>query len=165
MDANGFRNLYEYHLTRNRELWEHCILTLTPEQFTREIGYSIGSLRNQCVHLLNVDERWFSGLRGLEVPDFYDPKEYADFASVRSKWDAVEAGMREYLTQLEDTALGENFMPGVKVWKILFHVLNHGTDHRAQMLAGLHALGAPAFAQDYFYFANNMPIKVHPAEG
>ncbi|MCW5878624.1 MAG: DinB family protein [Anaerolineales bacterium] len=161
MDAKGFNNLFEYHLTRNRELWEQCILTLTPEQFTHEVNYSIGSLRNQCVHLLNIDERWFSGLRGLDVPDFADPLTYPDFASVRRQWDAVEAGMREYLGGLEDETLQREFMPNVKVWQILFHVLNHGTDHRAQMLAGLHALGAPTFAQDYFFFANGMPIKVH----
>ncbi|MCW5875717.1 MAG: DinB family protein [Anaerolineales bacterium] len=161
MDAKGFNHLFEYHITRNRELWEHCILTLTPEQFTWEIDYSMGSMRNQCVHLLNIDERWFSGLRGAEVPDFADPQDYPDFDSVRTKWDQVEAGMRETLAGLQDAALEEEFMPNVKVWQILFHVLNHGTDHRAQMLAGLHALGAPTFAQDYFFFANGMPIKVH----
>ncbi|HRN49874.1 MAG TPA: DinB family protein [Anaerolineales bacterium] len=160
MDANTFRNLFEYHFTRNRELWQHCIATLTPDQFVQEIDYSIGSLRNQCVHLQNIDERWFSGLRGLDLPDFADPAAYPDAASVRAKWDAVEAGMREYLADLKDSALAEDFMPGVKVWQILFHVINHGTDHRAQMLASLHALGAPTFAQDYFFFANDMPVKV-----
>lgn len=160
MDANNFRHLFEYHFTRNRELWEHCIATLSPEQFTQELGYSIGSLRNQCVHLLNIDERWFSGLRGAEVPDFADPQHYPDFASVRSKWDAVEADMRAYLAELQDPALQADFMPGMKAWQVLFHVLNHGTDHRAQMLAGLHALGAPTFAQDYFFFANDMPVKI-----
>lgn len=160
MDTNNFRNLFEYHFTRNRELWQHCITTLSPEQFTQELDYSIGSLRNQCVHLLNIDERWFSGLRGVEVPDFADPLQYPDFASVRSKWDAVEADMRSYLAGLQGPTLQEDFMPGIKVWQILFHVLNHGTDHRAQMLAGLHALGAPTFAQDYFFFANDMPIKI-----
>lgn len=161
MDAKGFNHLFEYHLTRNRELWEQCITTLTPEQFTQEVNYSIGSMRNQCVHLLNIDERWFSGLRGLDLPDFADPLAYPDLASVRSKWDAVEAGMREYLSGLDDETLQGEFMPNVKVWQILFHVLNHGTDHRAQMLAGLHALGAPTFAQDYFFFANGMPIRTN----
>ncbi len=160
MDANTFRNLFDYHFTRNRELWQHCIATLTPDQFVQETNYSIGSLRNQCVHLQNIDERWFSGLRGLDVPDFADPAAYPDAASVRAKWDAVEADMREYLADLKDSTLAEDFMPGVKVWQILFHVINHGTDHRAQMLAGLHALGAPTFAQDYFFFANDMPVKV-----
>lgn len=164
MDANHFKNLFQYHLTRNREVWEHGIEALSAEQFTAEIGYSIGSLRNQCVHLLNIDERWFSGLRGLPVPEFADPLAYPDKASVRAKWDLVEAGMLEYLGGLENHTLSQDFMPGVKVWQILFHVINHGTDHRAQMLAGLHSLGAPTFAQDYFFFAADMPLKVSKPE-
>jgi uncharacterized damage-inducible protein DinB len=30
-----------------------------------------------------------------------------------------------------------------------FHVLNHGTDHRAQILAALAALGVTTFPQDF----------------
>jgi uncharacterized damage-inducible protein DinB len=164
MNAKDIQSLYEYHFTRNREIWDHCVTTLTLEQFKQDINYSIGSIRNQCVHVLNVDERWFSGFHGDKLPGWYDARRYKDFAPIRRKWDEVEAYMRKFLLRLTDEMLDEEFMPGVKKWQILYHVLNHGTDHRAQILAGLHSLGAPTFAQDYFFFANNMPIKVHPAQ-
>ena len=35
---------------------------------------------------------------------------------------------------------------------MLLHLVNHGTDHRAQMLAMLNSLGAPTFAQDYLHY-------------
>ncbi len=35
---------------------------------------------------------------------------------------------------------------------MLIHVANHGTDHRAQLLALLNQLGVETFPQDYFFF-------------
>jgi uncharacterized damage-inducible protein DinB len=164
MKAQEIQHLYEYHFKRNREIWEQCVLTLSPEDFKRKIDYSIGSIRNQCVHILNVDERWFCGLRGEKVPGWYMTSRYKSFEMVRTKWNAVEKLMRDYLEQLTDDGLDMDFDEGIKVWQVHFHILNHGTDHRAQILAGLHSLGALTFAQDYFFFAAGMPIKVHPVK-
>lgn len=33
-------------------------------------------------------------------------------------------------------------------WKILLHMVNHGADHRAQIMARLHELGAHTFEHD-----------------
>jgi uncharacterized damage-inducible protein DinB len=163
MNADDFRGLFEFHFTRNREIWEHCVMSLDLEKFKRKTKYSVGSVRNQCVHLLNIDERWFAGFRGDEVPGFYEPDGFKTFEEVRQKWDQVEAMMRGYLAGLSDEMLEQEFMPGMKLWQVLHHVLNHGTDHRAQLLQLLDSLGAPTFAQDYFFFANKMPIKLHDA--
>ncbi len=38
------------------------------------------------------------------------------------------------------------------VWEILAHVVNHTTDHRAQMLRLLYDLGAPTFEQDFVIY-------------
>ncbi len=52
-----FRNLYDYHFALNRKLWDEWLVPLTDEQFTRKVEYSVGSVRNQVVHLLNIDDR------------------------------------------------------------------------------------------------------------
>ena len=164
MKADNFRSLFEFHITRNREIWEQCVTKLTLKQFKEKNVYSVGSVRNQCVHILNVDERWFSGLRGDKVPGWYLTSRYKEFDMVRRKWDRVETYMREYLEGLTDDMLEAEFEPRFKTWQVLYHVLNHGTDHRAQLLAALHAVGGLTFAQDYFFFAAGMPIKVHAAK-
>jgi len=38
------------------------------------------------------------------------------------------------------------------VWQVLLHVINHGTDHRAQLLRTLHDLGATTSSQDYIFY-------------
>lgn len=156
MNADGFRKLFDYHFTQNRRIWEKIVMTLTDEQYFQETTYSVGSVRNQCVHLLNVDEIWFSDLQGLPNPGFYNPVHFGkDRTKVRAKWDEVETFMRGYLAALTDVELArthEDPDATFAVWEVLFHVLNHGTDHRAQLLALLYSLGARTYPQDYAFF-------------
>lgn len=152
MNANQFRQLYDYHFALNRRVWEHSISGLTDEQFLQDGGYSYGSPHHQTVHLMSVEQRWFAGLRGDAVPDFLDPADYPDRAAVRAAWDEIEGEIRTTLAGLTDERLGEQFAEQLQVWQVLFHVLNHATDHRAQLLATLHQLGAPTFPQDYVHF-------------
>ena len=63
MMADVFRHFYDYHFSENRNIWEAYITSLTDEQFTQNVGYSHGSVRNQVAHLISVDDAWFSGLR------------------------------------------------------------------------------------------------------
>ena len=58
--------------------------------------------------------------------------------------------MQAYLHALTDEQL-DGMMGDLPVWAVLQHVAQHGMDHRAQMLAMLHGLGAPTFAQDFIY--------------
>lgn len=153
MDADGFRKLYEYHFKVNRKLWDQCITPMSDRQFREKLTYSHGSIRHQAVHIMNTDDRWFSDLRGEEVPGIANPVHYGTRAVVREKWDGVEARMREYLQTLKNEDLGKMTGTGMTVAEVLFHVLNHGTDHRAQTLAMLNQMGVETFGQDYAYFA------------
>lgn len=153
MHADAFRHIYNYHMFINRRIWDESVITLSDEQFTQDLGYSLGSVRNQVVHMMSVDERWFAGLRGVELPDILDPAQYPDRMKIRTEWDRIEADMRAWLDALDDATIAREFDAGLRVWQVLFHVVDHGTDHRAQLLAGLHSLGAPTLEQDYAFFA------------
>ena len=162
MNADDMRQLYDYHFTVNRRIWERCIVGLTDEQFLRENSYSIGSVRDQTVHMMSVDDRWFCGLRREALPDFLNPLDYPDRERVRHEWDAVEGRMREYLAGLTDGDLQADF-EHMKVWQVLLHVVNHGTDHRAQLLALLGQLGVVTFPQDFIFHVWGMdPSQQRP---
>ena len=150
MNADNFRQLYQYHFALNRKIWDGCVMALSDSQFTQSLDYSVGSIRNQTVHMMSVDERWFCGLRGVEVPGFANPVHFGDRAAVRQRWDAVEADMQGDLDTLTDDRLMQPYEGSpFQVWQVLFHVLNHGTDHRAQVLAMLNQMGIATFPQDY----------------
>ena len=155
MNADAFRHLYAYHFSENHKLWS-LLARLPYEQFIQDVPYSIGSLRQQVVHLMSVDEAWFCELRGVEPPSAYQPD---DRAVIRARWDAIEAQMRAYLAQLRDDMLFARPIvepaedKDLTVWRVLIHVVNHGTDHRAQMLRALHDFGVETTSQDYIFFA------------
>lgn len=160
MNADAFRHFYNYHFTENRTLWDNYVMALSEEQFTQPVAYSLGSVRNQIVHLINVDQNWFSDLRGVEIPEQLDPAT-SDRSAIRAHWDRVEQNMRDYLADLRDEALLEKPLTGedenLTVWQVLLHVANHGTDHRAQLLRLLHDLGCKTVAQDYIFYVYDHP--------
>ena len=156
MNADAFRHLYDYHFAANRKVWDTWIMSLTQEQFVRPIEYSVGSVRNHVVHLINVDRGWFSDLRGVEYSSALNPAHLPDRDEIRVHWDEAEREMRDYLATLTDEMLfthpiQESPDDVMTLWQVLIHVANHGTDHRAQLLRILHDFGMKTEAQDYFF--------------
>lgn len=158
INADGIRQLYDYHFTINRKLWDHGVLNLTQAQYVQREDYGIGSIRNHVVHLVDVDQSWFLELRGIEKPRGMNAVHYFTRESIRAKWDEVEAMMRSYLNALTDADLNEQpFLKfkrksPTRTWQALVQVINHGTDHRAQLLMLLNRAGVETFAQDWIFF-------------
>ena len=158
MDANAFRHLYDYHFAENRKIWASYVTQLTHEQFTKNAGYSHGSVRDQIVHLMDVDEVWFSELQGVEPSEPLPPANVDDRETIRAHWDSVEQSMRDYLAALRNEMLFDKPIKEPEedkdliVWQVLLHVANHGTDHRAQLLRLLNDLGVKTTSQDYIFY-------------
>ena len=162
MNAIAFRHFYEYHFNENRTLWDGYIMPLSYEQFTQTVNYSHGSVRDQIIHLMDVDDIWFSGLRAVELPEPFEPASFDDRNIIRAHWDNVEQNMRAYLSNLQDNMLFEKpFAEGedkdLILWQVLLHVGNHGTDHRAQLLRLLNDLGVNTTSQDYIFYVYDNP--------
>ena len=163
MNAKAFRHFYDYHFAESRKIWDSYVNQLSHEQFTQQAGYSHGSVRDQLVHLMNVDEGWFSELRGVEPSEPLPPANFDDRENIRARWDSIEQSMRDYLAELRDDMLFDKPIEEPEedkdliVWQVLLHVANHGTDHRAQLLRLLNDLGVKTTSQDYiFYIFDNL---------
>ena len=161
MNADAFRHLYEYHFSQNRSLWDSYIMSLSQEQFTQPSSYSIGSVRNQIVHLMQVDNAWFSDLKYLSSSPDLNPSDSVDRKIIRAYGDTVEQHMRDYLANLRDEMLFEKPLQGedenLFLWQVLMHVVNHATDHRAQMLRLMNDLGVKTGPQDYVFYLYDHP--------
>jgi len=158
MNANSFRQFYDYHFTENRKLWDSYVAPLSYDQFTQHANYSQGSVRDQIIHLMSVDEVWFSELRGVGPLEPLPPADSDDRSIIRELWDSVEQGMRDYLAELRDDRLFDKPIVDPEedkdlfVWQVLLHVANHGTDHRAQLLRLINDLGVKTTSQDYIFY-------------
>ncbi|MFN8418514.1 MAG: hypothetical protein U0528_04590, partial [Anaerolineae bacterium] len=90
-----------------------------------------------------------------------DPADYANRNAIMEKWEQVRSMVRSYLAQLNDAKLTEIVsyinLEGAPftqpVWIPLMQVINHGTDHRAQILAMTHLLGGQTAEQDWIIYA------------
>lgn len=155
MNVEAFRHLFGYHFAENRTLWGY-IAGLSEVQYTQAANYSHGSVRDQVQHLVSVDDAWFSDLRGSQLPGAVDPAELPNREQLRAYWDRVEQGMRNYLDTLTAEMLSSKPLTGedkdLVVWQVLLHVVNHGTDHRAQLLRQLNDLGVKTTSQDYIFY-------------
>ncbi|MFZ4661021.1 MAG: DinB family protein [Caldilineaceae bacterium] len=164
MNASAFRHFYDYHFTENRTIWDRYITQLSYEQFTQPVSYSLGSVRDQIVHLMSVEEIWFSELRGVEPAEPFPPATGDDRANIRAHWDSVEQSVRAYLAALPDDRLFAKPIQepeedrNLIVWQVLLHVVNHGTDHRAQLLRLLNDLGVKTVSQDYIFYVYDNPV-------
>ena len=155
MNADNMKDIFDYHFTLNRKMLDYCEVNLTPEQFEKDVGISQGSIKNLFVHIINTDFRWFSGLCGDVLPDHADPEQYSDYDDIRESMDEVEKNVKSFLFGLDDIRLNEEFESGLNVWQVLFHVVNHGTHHRAQISAILRQLGVEPQPQDFVFYVMN----------
>jgi uncharacterized damage-inducible protein DinB len=158
MDPMLFQDVYAYNEWAQRRLWT-CLAQLSDEQFTRDLGYSHGSLREQWLHLTGT-VAWWCGFLDTGQIHFLDPDDYQTRPAVYAVWDTTAQRMRAYLATVSEVDLLREVRPDfwdagekpIRMWQALIQVANHCTDHRAQILAGLQRLGAPTMGQDYLDF-------------
>jgi uncharacterized damage-inducible protein DinB len=148
------RAMINYNYALFDKLWE-SIMELSDERFLAPLSYSHGSIRNQIIHVATTDIRWVRGLK--EQPDSrgfsLNPVNYPTRSEARNRWASSVKEVMEFVSELDEDRLvyTPQGMYG-PVWQILAHIVNHGTDHRAQILHTLHEFGAPTFDQDLILY-------------
>ena len=146
MKTDEIKTIFDYNYWAFERVWE-CVSRISDEQFAQEIDYSTGSIRNILVHILSGNRIWMSVLRGIEFPPRLSVEDFETRSKTKARWDELQIEFLGHLScldqeQLDGTIDWELFSHGLKAtsqrWEILLHLANHGTDHRAQILAILH---------------------------
>ncbi len=160
MNIDYIRTLFGYHYWAHDKVWD-CIMHLNDAQFTQEQDYSIGSIRNHVVHLMSVDNRWLARVLNTPLPDRLVYTDFPTREAARTRWSTIKTQVLDSVDSLNDDYLNQIItfdLPhrgGIKhnyIWEILAHVVNHGTDHRAQILTILHKMGAPTVEHDMAFY-------------
>lgn len=160
MNVEYFRMLYDYNYAAHHRLWHECILPLSDEQYTRPLTYSVGSIHAQVVHVMSAEWLWFSRLKNESPAGMFNPDDYADRAAVHERWLEVEAMVWNHVTGLTDAdlmkAISYRNLVGTVYTSpqahILANVVNHGTDHRSQILAMIDGMGGPTIGHDMIMY-------------
>src|ERR1700752_236886 len=146
MKSNEIITFFDYNFWAFDRVWEG-ISQISDEQFVEEIDYSTGSIRNLVVHVMGGNRNWMSRLQGTEMSPRLVFADFDSLSKTKAKWDELQEEFLDHLNsldqeQLDETVEWELLSQGLRStnprWEILLHLANHGTDHRAQILAILH---------------------------
>lgn len=164
MNEQDAKTLLDYHIWADRQVWQ-CVETLSAKQYTQAHEYSKGSVHNHMFHLMGGD--WFTMflLQAGQYPDPSNPlmpkqEDFPDRPSLRTRWDMIEQEFADFVKSLGvdvwDTTMtlpaGNDSTFDATLGELLMAHVNHGTNHRAQVLARIHALGGKTVEQGFYFY-------------
>ncbi|HJU75762.1 MAG TPA: DinB family protein [Gemmatimonadaceae bacterium] len=159
MQVSDLERLYDYAYWANSRLLA-VVGRLSPEEFTRIIGGSYGSIRNTLVHTLSAEWGWLERCGGPARGPRLKAEDYPTADSVITVWTKVERLVRQYLATLSDQdlthdvefSLGPGATHIIPRGYLLQHAANHGVHHRGQVALMLRMLGHAPGDFDILYY-------------
>lgn len=110
------------------------------------------SLGGILVHHLGASQRWRHAFQQSGESPEPELEPLPGIADLRARWEAEWTAVDEWLTTLTDRFVALVF-EGVPVWQMIVHVVNHGTQHRAEAAAILTAEGRSPGELDLYNFS------------
>jgi uncharacterized damage-inducible protein DinB len=159
MDLETLRALYGYNGWANARSLQ-AASTVSPADFTKEVGGSFASLRGTLTHMYGAEWIWLERWRGTSPRSLPFSLDFPDVETIRSRWQDVEREQKEFLDGLDHSRLaqvvsyvnlkGETF--AYPLGRMLQHVVNHSTYHRGQVATLLRQLGAKPLSTDLLLY-------------
>jgi uncharacterized damage-inducible protein DinB len=158
--------LFEYDRWANHRVLQ-AASTLAAEEFTRDLGGSLRSVRDTLVHIVGGEWGWLTiwkqpSLSSTFITDLwtrfeaiFDPNTFPDFAAVRFKWAEIEREQVEFVNRVTNQSL-QNMLPvrdtQISLAHLMQHMVNHSTYHRGQVALMMRQLAAVPVATDFAMF-------------
>jgi uncharacterized damage-inducible protein DinB len=150
MTKTDIQALYDYNRWCNARILD-AAATLSNEQFAAPGTFPHGGLRGTLVHALFAEWTWRMRWLGTPPPFGYrfTLAELPTVAALRARWEKEEAALTEFVDSLSDQRLAaeitytstEGGRHTRVLWETMAHLVNHGTQHRAEAAAMLTAVG------------------------
>jgi uncharacterized damage-inducible protein DinB len=161
MNVSYFSMLYDYHYWANERILR-AAENVSAAQFVAATE-SRWSLHRTLVHTMSAEWTWLSRWRGVSPTAMLQPADFPTLESIRARWRAVEQDLRAFQATLGDEELkrvvqytdtrGRSLT--FPLWQLMAHVVNHGTQHRAE---------AAALLTDWGYSPGDMDLTVFMKE-
>jgi uncharacterized damage-inducible protein DinB len=147
MRINDIRTLYAYNTWANARILD-AAARVPAEQFaTAALGAC--NLRDTLLHILVAESIWLLRWQGIVPESVEFPDDFPTLDALRARWREEERQLTAFLDTLGDADLDSTLtyrrsdgeIATGTLWHLLLHVVNHGTQHRAELALLLTALG------------------------
>jgi uncharacterized damage-inducible protein DinB len=166
MTKDDIQLLYEYDRWANHRAFQ-AASTLTVDEFTRDLGGTLRSVRDTLVHIVAGEWGWLTiwnepSVTSAFVTDLwtrigvvFDPNAFPDLAAVQLKWAEVEREQVEFVNRVTNESLA-SMVPvretQISLAHLMQHLANHSTYHRGQVALKMRQLAAVPVATDFALF-------------
>jgi uncharacterized damage-inducible protein DinB len=135
MQADEIHSLFAYDRWATRRVLA-VLDGLDPTVWSRTHDVGERGLGSILVHHLGASQRWRIGFQTQGTDEGPEPElePLPTIDELRERWEAEWATVDAWLPTLTDGFV-QYVHDGVPVWQMLVHVVNHGTQHRAEAAA------------------------------
>lgn len=171
MDKTDILAIFDYNYWANRRILT-AASRVSQQQYAARTTFPHGSLRGTLVHILDTEYGWRILVQHVRETGRWDAAELTQdelptLQTAQERWREEEASMRGYLATLTDEGLGEVVRYTTPegsarervLWHCLYHVVNHGTQHRSEAAAILTNYGQSPGDIDFTLFMNERPRR------
>ena len=159
MNNRDILTLYQYNQWASRKILD-AARNVTQEQFLASAAFPHGGLRGTLTHILFAEWIWRNRWEGTSPTTRFKPEEFPTLEDLLQRWQEEETRLMEFVEGLTDERLALPFhynnTKGVPkeniLWHAMAHVVNHGTQHRAEAAAMLTEFGCSPGDLDMIYF-------------
>lgn len=159
MNKQDILTFYRYNQWANAKILG-AAANISAEQFLAPASYPHGGLRGTLVHTLFAEWIWRNRWQGTSPTVRIQPAEFPTFESLHLRWLEEEKSLMAFVEKVTDEQLNKPFSykntrgePFEQIlWKAMVHVVNHGTQHRAEAAAMLTDFGCSPGDVDMIYF-------------
>ncbi|MGY5859509.1 MAG: DinB family protein [Candidatus Thorarchaeota archaeon] len=147
----------KYLFWADSTIWD-IVQGLTDEEYSQDLYEDGGSIQRRYAHLAEDLWEWYHdwiGQEGMEEPDFMNMSRDEVFTSIKEYSKLFSAMIEERSVNHIEIDTGENKIQ-IGFEEILFHLVNHATYHRGQIVMGLRILGKDVVMTDYVPFRMNV---------
>lgn len=137
-----------------------AVSTLTPDQWTKDLGSSLKSVRDTVVHLVGAEWLYGSRFRGVSPEATWSAADHPTPASIREPWEFVMKELSSFAAAQTEVSLRKPLsyrnLKGEAIrhplGEVILQMTNHSTYHRGQVTTLLRQLGARPVSTDLILF-------------
>lgn len=159
MNTREIADLFDYNYWANNRLLA-AAGQVSESRFLAPGDFPFGGLRGTLVHTFDAEYGWRMLLQEGIIAKDTSEADLPTLEALAKRWKEEEIAMRAYLGTPKDEELAAvvqyTTSAGVKrervLWHCLFHLVNHGTQHRSEAAAILTKFGQSPGDMDFTVF-------------